>query len=307
MVLTSSGEVLTNNHVIAGATAIKVRDIGNGRTYTAKVVGYSDSNDVAVLQLQGASGLSTVSIGSSSGLAPGQRIVALGNAEGRGGTPSTAPGAITGLDQTITAGDSSNSAITETLHGMLQTNAGIQEGDSGGPLVNAAGQVLGMDTAANTSSSDTYGGTTQTTGFAIPINNALTIANEINKGESSSTVHIGLAGFMGIGVDNISDASGCLSSTGGGNNGVGGGGGGYTAPVSSGALVCNVYPGTPAANSGLIAGDVITAVNGQTVSSESGLTNILAGDHPGNTVSVTYYTESGSKHTASIALLEIAK
>jgi S1-C subfamily serine protease len=306
MVLTSTGLVLTNNHVIDEGTSVTATLVETGKTYSATVVGYDATDDVALLQLQGASGLKTVNLANSNTAKVGEQVLALGNAEGKGGLPSTAPGQITGLNQTINAGDSSNSAITETLHHMLETNAGIQEGDSGGPLVNASGQVLGMDTAANTSEGTSqFGGSSQTTGFAIPIDNALTIAHEIADDKGSSTVHIGLAGFMGVGVDNISDASQCLSQS-GSNSGFSGGSN-YTPPVSSGALVCNVYPGTPALNSGLTAGDVIVAVDGQTVSNESQLTNIMAGDHPGDTVNVTYYDTNGSKHTTSFGLLSIAK
>jgi S1-C subfamily serine protease len=302
MVLTSTGLVLTNNHVIDEGTSVTATLVETGKTYTATVVGYDSTDDVALLQLQGASGLKTVSVANSNTAKVGEQVLALGNAEGRGGLPATAPGQITGLHETINAGDSSNSAITETLHDMLRTNAGIEEGDSGGPMVNASGQVLGMDTAANTSNASEFGGTSQTTGFAIPINNALTIARNIDDDKASSTVHIGLAGFMGVGVDNISDANECLS-----GSGFSGNVGGYTPPVSSGALVCNVYPGTPASGSGLAPGDVIVAVDGQTVSNETELTNIMAGDHPGDTVNVTYYDTNGGKHTANFALLSIAK
>jgi S1-C subfamily serine protease len=146
-VMTSSGEVLTNDHVITGATSIEATDIGNGRTYKATVVGYDQTDDVAVIQLQGASGLATVSYGNSSQVSPGSPVVALGNAGGKGGTPSVAAGSITALDQSITASDES-SGESEQLSDMLETNANIQPGDSGGPLVNGSGQVIGMDTAA---------------------------------------------------------------------------------------------------------------------------------------------------------------
>ena len=156
-VLTSTGEVLTNNHVIDGATSIKVRDVGNGRTYGAKVVGYDKTHDVAVLQLVNASGLTTVSL-SSSGVQSGQKVVALGNALGKGGTPSVATGKVTATGRTITASDES-AANAEQLHGLIQTNAGIQPGDSGGPLVNTAGDVVGMNTAASSNISTTAFGT----------------------------------------------------------------------------------------------------------------------------------------------------
>src|SRR5215472_16000107 len=148
MVLTPNGEVLTNNHVVAGATSIRVRDVGDGRTYTARVLGYSESNDVAVLQLNGASGLRTVKTGDSGTVAVGQKVVALGNAEGKNGTPSVATGTVTALGATITAADQ-GSSTTEQLTGMIRTNAGIQPGDSGGPLVSASGRVIGMNTAAS--------------------------------------------------------------------------------------------------------------------------------------------------------------
>ena len=128
MVLTSTGEVLTNNHVISGATSIKVIDIGNGRTYTAKVVGYSESNNVAVLQLQNASGLATVSPGDSSTVRAGQKVVAVGNAEGKGGTPSVATGTVSSLGSSITAVDSGD-GVSEHLSGMIRSDAGIEPGD----------------------------------------------------------------------------------------------------------------------------------------------------------------------------------
>ena len=155
IVLTAGGEILTNNHVINGATSVSVTDIGNGKTYKATVVGYDDSKDVAVLQLTGASGLTVATLGDSSTVGVGNSVVALGNAEGLGGTPSVATGLVTALDQSITASDES-SGTSEQLTGLIETNAGIEPGDSGGPLVNTHGQVVGMDTAASTNY--TFGG-----------------------------------------------------------------------------------------------------------------------------------------------------
>ncbi len=172
IVLTSTGEVLTNNHVIDGATSIKVTDIGNGKTYTATVVGYDESADVAVLKLQGASGLKTASM-ASSGAAVGESVVALGNAGGVGGTPSAAAGTITGLDQSITAADGAT-GTAEQLSGLVESNADVQAGDSGGPLVNTSGQVIAMDTAA--SSGFQFQTSTGTQSYSIPIAEALQIA-----------------------------------------------------------------------------------------------------------------------------------
>jgi S1-C subfamily serine protease len=223
MVLTSTGEVLTNNHVIDGATSIKATDVGNGRTYTAKVVGYDKTHDVAVLQLQNASGLQTVALSSASPQA-GQKVVALGNALGKGGTPSVVSGRITGLGQSITASDQ-GAGDAEQLTGMIGHDAPIQPGDSGGPLVNTEGEVIGMNTAASASpasGSPSQSGQAQTAtqAFAIPITRASSIADQIEAGTPSSTVHIGATAFLGV----ETSPSG-LGSVGGSFPGSGGSGG----------------------------------------------------------------------------------
>jgi len=300
MIISPNGLVLTNNHVIDQSTSVTAQLVVSGKTYSAQVVGYDASDDVALLQLQGATGLKTVSLADSGQVKVGQAVLALGNAGGRGGLPSTAQGTISGLNRTIQASD--NGASTqETLHGMLQTNAPIQQGDSGGPLVNSDGKVIGMNTAANTSGfgQDQSGATT---GFAIPINHAVTIANQISAGHASATVHIGLAGFIGINVANASDPSGCPA-----DGGFGGGFSGGTPAVNSGALVCTVIPGTPAASGGLTTGDVITSINGQSVGTSDDLTKMLASDHPGDQLAIVYVDQNGTKHNTSLTLSAMAK
>jgi S1-C subfamily serine protease len=296
MVMTSSGEVLTNNHVIDGATSIRVTDIGNGKTYTATVVGYNKTDDVAVLQLQGASGLTTVSFGTSSDVTTGDTVVALGNAGGKGGTPSVAAGSITGLNRAITASDE-GSGTSENLTGMFETNADIQPGDSGGSLVNAYGQVIGMDTAASSSSDmsspfgSSYGQSSgsssqsETQGFAIPINKALSIASGIVAGDASSTVHIGATGFLGVEVGSSSN-----SFMPGGEQG------------SSGVTVQGTLPGSPAAAAGLSAGDTINAINGNAVSSSSGVESVISQYHPCDKLSVSWTDGYGQTHTSTITL-----
>ena len=218
MVLTSTGEVLTNNHVIDGSTSIKATDVGNGRTYTARVVGYDKAHDVAVLQLERASGLQTVTL-SSGRPQTGQRVVALGNAGGKGGTPAVATGKVNGLNQSITASDES-AGTAEQLTGLIGTNANIQPGDSGGPLVNADGQVIGMDTAASTSpgtvgsQSQSGQAPAQTQAFAIPVSEASSIASQIEAGTPSSTTHLGGTAFLG--VETSSSDSGSLGGSDGG-------------------------------------------------------------------------------------------
>ena len=301
MIISSSGLVLTNNHVIDEATSVSATLVVSGQTYSARVVGYDTTDDVALLQLQGASGLKTVSLGDSAKVKVGQNVLALGNAGGRGGLPSTAQGTVQGLNRTIQASDSS-AGTQETLRGMIQTDAPIQEGDSGGPIVNSAGQVIGMDTAANSGfTSDQSAGTT---GFAIPINHAISITSLIAAGHASATVHIGLGAFLGINPGDASNPSSC-----GSNRGLGGGfgGGGFTPPVSSGALVCQVIQGTPAESAGLTSGDVITAVDGQAVSSANSLTSAMAGDHPGDQLSISYVDANGGRHQTSVTLAGMAK
>ncbi len=296
MVISPSGLVLTNNHVIDQSTSVTATLVTSGKTYTAKVIGYDSTDDVALLQLVGASGLKTVTLSDSSQAKVNEAVLALGNAEGRGGLPSTAQGTIQALNQSIQASDE-GANTTENLHGMIETNAPIQQGDSGGPLVNGSGQVVGMDTAAN-SSSGSFGGYNQsTTGFAIPINTAMSIADNINAGKASSTVHIGLAGFMGVNVSDASTPSECNS----GGDGFGGFSGG-SSPVNSGALICQVYQKSPASSAGLAAGDVITSVNGAAISSADGLTNETAGSHAGDKFAITYVDQYGTKHSTTVTL-----
>jgi S1-C subfamily serine protease len=288
IVLTSNGEILTNNHVINGATKISVTDIGNGRTYSATVVGYDDAHDLAVLQLQGASGLQTAHLGDSSKAAVGEAVVAIGNAGGTGGTPSDAGGSITALDQSITAGDDLSGA-SEQLSGLIQVNANIQPGDSGGSLVNAAGQVIGIDTAASQGFSLQTSGTE---GYAIPINEAQALAQQIEAGKGSSTTHIGPTALLGVE----------LSSS--GQNSYGGslGGGSGNAPSGSGAAISSVVSGGPAAQAGLAAGDTITSLDGQSVASATSIAAVLVPHHPGDHVQIAWVDSSGQSHTATIDL-----
>jgi S1-C subfamily serine protease/lysophospholipase L1-like esterase len=292
IVLTSNGEILTNNHVIRGATSIKVTDVGNGKTYTATVVGYDASDDVAVIQLQNASGLTTASLGDSSSVASGDTVTALGNAGGKGGTPSVASGTVTALGQSITASDE-GSGVSENLTGLIQTNADIQPGDSGGALVNSHGQVIGMNTAASTGfqfqgQSGSQGGQEQA--YAIPIDSALTTAKQIEGGNGSSTIHIGATAFLGI------ETSGSDSS---GSSGFGGFGG---QDSGTGVTIAGALSGSPAASAGLTQGDTITSVGGQSVSSASDIQQVLVKYHPGDKISVSWQDASGQSHTSTVTL-----
>jgi S1-C subfamily serine protease len=287
IVLTPNGEILTNNHVIEGATSIKVTDVGNGKTYTATVVGYDASHDVAVLQLQGASGLTIASLGDSSSVQAGDTVVALGNAEGKGGTPSVAAGTVTAINQSITASDEL-SGSSEQLTGLIETNADIQPGDSGGSLVNAYGQVIGMDTAASTGYQfQTQSGQSAEQAYSIPIDEAVSIAKQIEAGTSSADVHIGATGFLGLEIQSMSQSPfGGLGSSG----------------DSTGVTIAGAESGSPAAGAGLTAGDEITAVGGHSVSSGEDIAKALVPFHPGDSVSLSWLDTSGQSHTATVTL-----
>ena len=320
MVITPDGLVLTNNHVIEGSTSITART-ANGHQYQAKVVGYDVTGDIALIQLQGASGLTTVPAGKSASVKTGDSVVALGNAEGRNAIVP-AVGQVTALNQTITAGDQGGLITQETLHNMIQTNANIVSGDSGGPLANSAGQVIGMDTAGNDGG---FAVQQDSSGYAIPIDTALAVAGQMERGQASSTVVIGYPPFMGVYIGRGSDSDPQAQAEqaqqnngpgfGGGFGGIGGNGNQncYTsnqnlaapasiANVSSGALILGTICGGPAMAAGMTAGSVITAVNGQAIGSPDSLTGMVSKFKPGTTVQVTWVSPSGQRSTSSITL-----
>jgi S1-C subfamily serine protease len=301
--------VLTNNHVIRDATSVMARLTSTGQTYPARIVGADVGADVAVLQLQGASGLAAAPIGDSAAVSLGTPVLALGNLAGQGGSPTIAPGIINSINRTILANDGS-SGFTETLHGMLQTSAQIEPGDSGGPLADAAGAVIGMDTAAGTG--------TSTAGYAIPIDSAMAVARQIEAGRPAPGITIGVGGFLGVVVVSTTSQSpqaqareerglaaagraqpgpaGCLDteSSAGLPSAV--------APVRSGALVDGVLCGTGAAAAGIGAGDVIIAVAGHPVSSPDELTNLVNAYRPGTLMPVTWVSTAGTTRTSMVTL-----
>jgi len=273
MIITSSGEVLTNNHVIDDTVNITAQVDGTGPTYKVVVIGYDAADDVALVKLQGASGLPTVPLGDSSNLSVGDQLTVIGNALGRGGTPAEVAGVVGQLDQTVTASDESGDQ--ETLTGMIQVQANIQPGDSGGPEINADGQVIGMTTAGQEANISGRQSTTATTGYAIPINKAMQIVNEIRAG-GGTNVHIGYAALLGVGVG--------------------------TTGNQPGAFVQSVSPGSPAANAGMTAQSLITAIGGHSITSPNDLHNAMEGFSAGQSVSVTWTDQAGTSHTATVTL-----
>jgi S1-C subfamily serine protease len=271
IVLTSDGLILTNNHVIEGSTAIEVTDELTGEAYPATVVGTDATHDIAVLQLDGAAALTTAALGDSDSVAVGDTVTAVGNAEGTGDLVA-ASGTVTALAQSITT-QSESGAAGEALSGLLQIDADIVSGDSGGPLVNAAGEVVGIDTAASSGASDI-------TGFAIPLSDALDIVAQIEAGVDTEDIEIGYPGFLGVALTDSSRQA------------------------FAGAVVAGVYDSTPAALAGLAAGDTITAVDGTAVTSATALTELLADAEPGETVQLDWLTASGTATSATVTLTE---
>jgi S1-C subfamily serine protease len=272
MVITSTGEVLTNNHVIDGETSMTVELPSTGKSYSAHVLGYDLTEDVALVQIDGGGSFTTVSVGNSSSVNIGDAVVALGNALGRNSAPSVSTGQVTALDRTITASDQAG-GDPETVTGLIQADAQIQPGDSGGPLATASGTVIGMDTAAQTSGQFSQQGST--VAYAIPINKALSIVKQIQSGQSTAKVHVGnTRALLGVG-----------GQTGGG-----------------GVQVITVQSGSAAANAGITVGSTITALNGTSISTNAALRNAIVQHDPGSSVSVTWTDGAGHSHTAQVTL-----
>ena len=282
MIVSSTGEILTNNHVVAGSTSITVTVQGRSQSYSAHVVGVDISKDVAVIQIDSTvSGLPTVTIADSSSVQVGDTVVAIGNALGQGGAPHVTQGQVTALDQTITASEGSNQ--TETLSGMIQSDAVIYEGDSGGALVNSAGQVVGMITAGQAQG---FRSSASTVGYAIASNTALGVVNRIRAHELASDLTYGQVGYLGVAVQSMDSVAAQQL----GLN------------VTSGALVtATPQQGSPAANAGISRYSVITRIGSTTITSAETLGTAIKSHQPGDSVSVTWVNSSGT-HTTTVTL-----
>jgi S1-C subfamily serine protease len=304
-----SGLILTNNHVIRDATSVIVTAPATGQTYQASIVGVSVPADIAVLSIRPSAGLRSAPLGDSAPVAVGMPVLSFGNQAGAGGSPTVAPGTITGTDRTIQANDGA-AGFSETLHGMLATTARIEPGDSGGPLAGAAGTVIGVDTAAGT------GG--QATGYAIPISTAMAAERQITARHRGQGISLGVSGFLGVMVGASSAHSPvaqqqqersirtgaaisptparCVTTQADATAPA------VVAPAPAGALVVAVLCGTGAAIAGIGPGDVITTVNRHQIDSANALTRLVNGYPPGRVLRVTWVTTSGSTRTAAITL-----
>ncbi len=293
IVISADGLVITNHHVVEGATAVTGTVVGTGRTYTATVLGYDPTADIAVLDLQDASGLPVATLGDSDTVALGDLVVGVGNAGGDGGEPDAMPGVVTALDQTITATDASG-GNAETLHGLIATDADIQSGQSGGPLVDASGAVIGVDVA----NSRTYG-SSDTSGYAIPIDTAVAVAQAIVNGQESGSIQVGGTPFLGVQLGSAASSGqrGALGMAlpGAWEQGTGAG-------DAYGASITGVVPGSAAQAVGLAAGDTIVQVEGTAINSAEALSALIGQRDVGDQVRITWVDASGTTRSATATL-----
>lgn len=270
IVLDPNGQVLTNFHVVQGAD--RITGTVGGRDYPAHLVGYNRDRDIAVIQLIGAGGLPTAVIGDSNALVPGEPVVALGNAMGSGAPLTREVGTVTGFGRTVEAEDTLT-GISDELTGLIEFAAPVRAGDSGGPVVNGAGQVVGITTAASVNFRMGPGGK----GFAIPINEAIGIAGQIQAGIASDSVHIGPPVLLGVGV--------------------------RTTPRNApGVLIQDVMVGGPADTAGLRAGDILLSLDGVALDSTNTLTSVLDRHYPGDVLDVTWIDSTGVNRNGKAVL-----
>ncbi len=284
MIITSDGDVLTNNHVIelysqnGNSGSITVTEYGQTKALPTTLVGYDQSKDVALLKIDNASNLPTVTFGNSAKAVVGDSVVAIGNALGlAAGTPTVTQGIVSALGRSVTAGGAGTQ--TETLTNMIQTDAAINPGNSGGPLIDTSGQVIGMNTAVAGTSTD--GTSSQNIGFAIPSATVETLIPALQKGGQSGNG----GGYLGVDITTLTPA---LRQQ-------------YGFTPSSGAVILSVNSGSPAQKAGLVQGDVIVDIDGKAITSADDVTKVIQGDKPGQSVTITYYV-GDSKRTTTATL-----
>lgn len=283
IVLTANGEILTNYHVVEGATAVHVTVASTGETYAATVLGHSETADIALLQLKGASGLTPATIDDDT-VSTGDPVTAVGNAGGTGSL-TAADGTVTNLRSSVTTA-SEGSIGSETLTGLIQTDADVIAGDSGGPLLDAEGEVVGIDTAASTGD--------EIDGYAVPIATAESVVKQIRSGAETRTVQIGASAFLGVEVVDagFSDQPGAYF----GNNGW------DTSSDAAGATISGVLDDSAAAAAGLGVGDTLTKVGNTKIGTAAELTTVMAGHDPGDRVTIGWTDAAGDSHTATVTL-----
>ncbi|HEY6426608.1 MAG TPA: trypsin-like peptidase domain-containing protein, partial [Acidimicrobiales bacterium] len=284
MIVTSNGEVITNNHVIelytqGGNTGtITVTQYGQTKAEPATLIGYDANKDVALLKINNVSNLPTVTFGNSSKAEVGDAVVAIGNALGlAAGTPTVTQGIVSALGRSVTAGGAGTQ--TETLQNLIQTDAAINPGNSGGPLIDTSAQVIGMNTAVAGTSSD--GTSSQNIGFAIPIASVESLLPELQKGGQAGNG----GGYLGVDITTLTPS---LRQQ-------------YGFTPTQGAVILSVVSGSPADKAGLVQGDVIVNINGTAITTAEDLQKVIQNAKPGQSVTITYYV-GNSKRTTTATL-----
>lgn len=275
IVLTEDGQILTSHHVIKGAEQLKVTDIGNGLVYEATVLGYDSSADIALLSLAGASGLTAARLGTSADLRIRQDVLAIGDAGGDGGEPTAVAGPITDLDAAIVAMNSADMS-RKSLRGMVEIAAPVVGGQSGGALADGTGAVVGVITAASGERSPAELESRPANGYAVPIDTALRIVDQIRSGIPTDTVHIGPTATLGVQI--------------------------VDAHPTAGARVTWAFYGQPARQAGITDGDVITAVDGTTVTTAKALSAAINIRKPADLVRLEITAPDGTTRTVEVVL-----
>jgi S1-C subfamily serine protease len=284
MIISSDGEVITNNHVIelyvddGNSGTITVTEYGQTKALPTTLIGYDQTKDVALLKINGGSNLPTVTFGNSSKAVVGDAVVAIGNALGlAAGTPTVTQGIVSALGRSVTAGG--DGTASENLQNLIQTDAAINPGNSGGPLIDTSGQVIAMNTAVAGTSGD--GTSSQNIGFAIPIAQVESLLPQLEKGGQSGNG----GGYLGVDITTLTAA---LRQQ-------------YGFTPTQGAVVLSVVSGSPADKAGLVQGDVIVDINGTTITSAETLQNAIQNSKVGEKVTITYYV-GDNKHTTTATL-----
>ncbi len=274
IIVSKNGYVMTNNHVLEGATSVSVVD-STGELYEdATIIGRDPLNDIAFIKIKSDKEFTAAALGNSSTIRTGQQVVAIGNALGQYSNTVTS-GIISGTGRPITA--DTGSGDTETLTDLIQTDASINPGNSGGPLVNMAGQVIGINTAIV---EDANG-----IGFAIPVN--------ATKGVLAGVLDTGKVSRAYLGVNYLTITPDVARE--------------YKLDVNSGAYVyassssSPVASGSPAEKAGLKSGDIITKINSETVGKDGSLSSILGEYRPGDKLTITYLRD-GKEQTTTVTL-----
>lgn len=268
IIVSSDGEIITNNHVVEGSTDLKVRLAGATDAVKATVLSTDPGNDLALIKLVNAKGLTAATFADPASIAVGDTVVAVGYALALDGGPSVTSGIVSALNRTLTDSDGA-------LDGLIQTDAAISSGNSGGPLINLNGQVIGVNTAVYNSDGQTAA---NNIGFAIGVAEVERVVKILRSDASSGgTTSARTQGYLGIALGDRTDGG-------------------------SGAVITEVQADSPAERAGLKVKDIVTAINGTTVTGQGSLIAVIRDSAPGDKVTLTI-DRDGTKKTLTATLV----